>query len=104
MSETKKYKVARTFRLPTPMLEEGSVIELDPAVAEDFVRAGNLNPIEDAQPVPPTPPAPPASDEGTGASGDQGNAPENNDPPAPPASDEGAGASAAEGQGNAGTE
>ena len=45
MSDTKKYLVARgPFRLPSPVIEEGSIIDLDPAVAAQFVREGTLNP------------------------------------------------------------
>lgn len=50
MSETKKYFVARgPFRVPpiedVTIFAEGKTVELDSAIAAQFVREGTLNPI-----------------------------------------------------------
>ncbi len=47
MGETKRYFVARAIRVPGPLLEEGSTVDLDPSVAEQYVRDGSLNEVPD---------------------------------------------------------
>ena len=45
MSDVRKYFVARgPFHVPAPVIEEGDIVELDSAVAAQFVREGTLNP------------------------------------------------------------
>lgn len=90
MSDVRKYFVARgPFRIPTPGTQEGGIVELDSAVAAQFVREGTLNPsgfvcdaggnpvdekpeppaADSAQSEPVVVPTPPAADSAKAADG-----------------------------------
>lgn len=54
-----KYRVVRPFRVPVDPIPEGTVIDLDDAVAQQFVRDGSLNPVADDAVDAPAPEAAP---------------------------------------------